>query len=157
MTSDSPDDARRRVIRELLAITTNDPEKQLSELQALRRMFHDELAEAVQPAINSVLRERDRDDVESRRALCSWANEKLRLLGLTVKDPQGRPSILFADARDADDSAGRYRLEHRDSTGRAVRTGTSPTVPELTLMSDPPRPEGLARRFRQPPKDGPAR
>lgn len=157
MTNDNLDDARRRAIHGLLATTAGDSEHRLEELQAVRQLFHDELASAAQPALNAVLREKDRDDVDARRGLCSWANKQLRLLGLAVNDGTGRPSILIADSRDAEDLVGRYRLEHRDSSGRAIRTLTSATLPDLTLMPDPPRTESLARGFRKWPKDDPSR
>lgn len=158
MTEDSTRDAWKRAFRESIPTKEQEPEQRLNSLSESRRLFYEELANASEAPFNAIMGEKDRGDLESRRALASWANERLRSLGLTVRCPRtGRPGILVVDTRDPDDTVGRYRIEVREPSGRMIRTLSSRTLPHLTLMEDSPRGESFARSFRRPSGDSPDR
>lgn len=142
----------RRVVRQHLAAQTGSLDERLAALLDARRAFHAELAAAATPVLNAMLQQRDDGLLESRRKLCSWVNETLRMFGLAIRCPKtGVPSIVIANPRDQDDDRGRFRLEHRDEAGRVARTFSSVDTPALDLMEDPPRREALARHPPPPP------
>lgn len=158
MTEDSTRDAWKRAFRDSSPTKEQEPEQRLNSLSESRRLFYEELAKASEAPLNAVIAEMDRGDLESRRALASWANERLRSLGLTVRCPRtGRPGILVVDTRDPNDTVGRYRIEVREPSGRMIRTVSARALPHLALMEDSPRSESFSRSFRRPSGDGPDR
>ena len=145
------------MLREQMTGSDEAPEARLAGLKKLRQAFHAELANVAGPALNALLRDKEGDDVDSRRRASSWANEQLKDLGLAFRCPRtGEPSILVVDQRDAKDAHGRFRLEHREVTGRNVRTLTTTDLPVFDLMEDRSRRESLARKHRRAP-EGPTR
>ena len=133
-------------------------ESAFARLQAASTTFHKELALAFEPLFNQKLREMPHDDLESKRRVCTWANEQLRMLGLTIRCPTTqRPAILVAIGSGESENAGRFRLETRDPDGRVARTVSSADVPELNLMEQPVREESFARSYRPRSKPEPRR
>lgn len=135
----------RRELRHHLRRVVEDAEADpLGALRAVRDQIQGDLAEIATPLINAEMRERDQGEYESRKSLCSWVNETLRSLGLAVRCPStDRPGILVANARDRSDWKGRFRFETRSTDGQVVRSMTSSTLPEVDLVPDRARPEGL--------------
>jgi hypothetical protein len=122
---------------------------QVRELRRLRTLAHEELAAAFESRFNAALQEMPQQDVDAKRLLCASANETLKSLGLSIRDPKtGLSAILVADTRSADDDRGRFRLEVRHPDGRVVRTLSSTELVEFELCEAPVRHEPLARRFR---------
>jgi hypothetical protein len=124
---------------------------------AMRRIFHEELAAALEPRLNAHLKTMAHDTYADKKALASWVNNELHYVqGLTIRCPRtDLPAILVTDIRDAETQASRFRLEVRSPDGRASKTYSSAKLPELKLMEDPPRNESLSRRVT--PLDGAGR
>ncbi len=113
---------------------------------AMRQVFHEELAWAMEPRLNEHLRNLPSATYEDKKALSSWANRELHYeLGLTIRCPRTRkPAILVADLRDARGEASRFRLSVPREGGRSEKTLSSVALPELNLMMDPPRREAFS-------------
>lgn len=137
-------------MQQSLTDRSTDYNGQVERLRALRSSFHEELAAAFEPIFNAALEAAPHEDLESKRALCTAANDTLKSLGLAIRCPRtGQPVIMVADNRYEGDEAGRFRLEMRARSGHhATRTLSSPTLVQFELMEDPARPEPLARRHR---------
>lgn len=113
----------------------------------LRHQMQSGLATALQDVFNARLGEMPKTDYRQKQALASWVNSQLRELGFAIQCPKtGRPAILIADLRDAEDQQGRFRLEIRTVEGRRIRTMSATELPSLTLIEDEPRAEGLSKK-----------
>lgn len=147
-----------RAMRRILSNPSVTYPQQVDRLRRLRNAFHDELATVFAPAFNDALQAMTHEDIDAKRALCSAANETLKSLGLSIRDPKTRhPAILVADFRSADEEAGRFRLEVREPSGRVIRTLSSPTLPKFELCEAPIRQESFARKFRGNDPNSPSR
>jgi hypothetical protein len=152
----------RSVLRRVLQHRLSDPAGgyagQVAALRRLRAAFHEEVAEAFAPVFNNALAASPHDDIETKRTLCSAANETLKSLGLAIRDPKtGNPAIVVADFRSADEDAGRFRLEVREPGGRVIRTLSSAALVEFELREASIRQEPLSRRLRGNDPEAPSR
>lgn len=148
---DSKEEWIRRCDERFRDSTAELPTDFCQSLQAaadLSRAFHQVLAEVLQPRLNAYVKTLPQETLADKRSIATWVNAELRKLGLTIRCPKtGNPAILVADTQDrVHGHITRFRLEARDDRGRNVRSCTSPTVPELELMKDPPRRESLSRK-----------
>ena len=136
-------------IGKLFASLPKDYPQARKAVGELSHSFHRGLADAIGPGFNAHLQTMPHDTYEEKQAISSWCNHELRNLRLAIRCPRThRPAILLADLRGHDDGASRFRLEIRDERGRKIRTYSSSELPAVDLMEDPPRREGLSRRWR---------
>lgn len=143
----------RAEFRRLLGRLAPDYDRRYAQLTALRHVAHEEIAQALQPVFDQRLHEMPQSDLESKRQLCSWANDQLKTLGLAVRcEKTGRPGILVANPYRVGDQGGRYRLELRDEGGRMSRSYSGNNLPPLRLMEHSIRREPFAAKYRQTPE-----
>jgi hypothetical protein len=115
-------------------------------LVELSHDFRQEVADVLQPRLNRQLQTMAQDTYEEKRLLASWVNNELHQIGLAIKCPKtGKPATLVADIRGGRTDSSRFRLDVRNDDGRHIRTVTVNQLPELELIEDEPRREGLAR------------
>jgi hypothetical protein len=118
-------------------------------LKALGRYFHEQMALALQPALNLHFKDVPQDTYEDKAALGSEVNTLLRDLHLTLRDQKtDLPAVLLADFKNAENRhVSRFRFQVRPPhSGKAIKTSVHRQLPDLELMEDPPRRESFARR-----------
>lgn len=120
-------------------------------LKQLGHEFKSAVAARLQPALNFHLQGLSHESYSEKQEIASWVNAQLHDLGLAIKCPKtGKPATLIADVRGGDDEYSRFRLDIRGDDGRHLRTYSSRELPELEIIENEPRVEGLARgRTRQ--------
>lgn len=144
------DEQTRRSVRALFETTPAEYESAMHRFAQLSRIFHSELARAVEPVINNRLRTLPpQHDVEAKRTLVADLHQALSILRLTIQHPEtGRPAYLSSVARDHLDTVGRFRIEDREDGGRRTSVYARSTLPELRLMEQPVKEEPLSRAGR---------
>jgi HEAT repeat protein len=143
----NPDALRRQKLKALIDATS--PRLYTSAAEAAKEFFSlgkQEFAQRLTPLLNTHLRRAPQDTYIEKQAIASWVNAELRALGLAIRCPKtGRPAILIADIRSGGAETSRFRLEVVNENGRRERTFTTAhNLPELELIEDSPRLEGLA-------------
>jgi hypothetical protein len=134
----------------LIAGLPDDYDARAAALATLRRVTHEEIAAALEPALNRRLEAMPHDDLMAKRELAIWTNEQIKRLGLAIRCKRtGRPAILLGAADKAGDTEGRFRLELRDEDNRVIRTLSKRRLPHLELMEHPVRAESFSARYRR--------
>jgi hypothetical protein len=106
--------------------------------------YRSDVAKRFTPIFNARFASTPHQSYEQKKALCRWANEQLRELGLAVKCPKtGLPAIYVADTGPHPER-GRFRLKVTTEDGKLRHTLTALEVPTVELMPDPPRREKFA-------------
>ena len=111
-------------------------EQFLSEVAKITEILLRALSSQTESRLNGYLKTAPKGTLADKRALASRVNRDLRELGLAIRCPvTGGESILLADARDVhDEEGGRFRIEHRDDSGRKYRTAISSDELNLQLV-----------------------
>jgi hypothetical protein len=117
--------------------------------------FRSDVAKRFTPIFNARFASTPHHSHEQKKALCRWANEQLRELGLAVTCPKtALPAIFVADTGPYPER-GRFRLKVTTAEGRFRHTLTALEAPTVELMPDRPRRENFAEWTRKGVK-GPA-
>ena len=149
MEEDGDERHQRAAVRTLLGDLPDGYVERYAKLKAVGRVFHDELAAALQPAVAADAQRLPGLDLAQRRGWASDRNEELRALHLAFRCPRtGRPAALIVDTKDADPSHMRYRFQVYEGS-RAVKTLTSTSLPQLEIVQDDLRVESLAHLGRR--------
>jgi hypothetical protein len=107
-----------------------------SVLLEAHRVFREELASALEPALNAHLATMPQHSYEEKKDLAKWINAELRQFGLAIRDPKsGGRSILQGNPGD-DPHIGRFRLDHTDNSGKRHYPVNAVVLPQLALMPD---------------------
>ena len=114
----------------------------------IRDIVGAELAICIAPSLNKQITETECPTLSSKRELCSWINNHLRVIGLAIRQPLG-PSIVIADPSGVDQNdSGRFRFETRDRNNEKTRSASMPSLSSIELVADRPRLEGRAKGAR---------
>jgi hypothetical protein len=142
-----PDAVRREKIKELIdEVSPRLYKSAAASARELVALTKQEIAHRLAPLLNKHLHGLKQDTYTEKQAIASWVNSELRSLGLAIRCPKtGRPAILIADIRSGGEESSRFRLEIVNEEGRRERTFTTAhELPDLELIEDSPRLEGLA-------------
>lgn len=111
--------------------------------------FREKLATRYGPQLAAFLRSLPIETLAEKRAAVHAVNLRLRSLGLAIRDPKtGLASRLVAHPGNHPER-GRFQLELLGDPPRR-RTVSTPDVPPLTLMPEPPEPGAEAFQQAQP-------
>jgi hypothetical protein len=133
-------------LRTVLAHLPEEYAARSTTLAEISHRFRSHLADALEPALNATVSSRPYGTLDEKRATAYWVNHELHQFGLAIRCPEtGLPAILVADFNSAKPSAGRFRLEVHDETGKMRRPVSSHTPFTFQLMEDIPRIEGSSR------------
>ena len=118
-----------------------------STYDAIRRdaeRFKGDLCTRLAPVFNARFVATPHGKYEQKKALCRWANDQLRQIGLAVRCPKtGLPAIFVADTGPYPER-GRFRLKVTMPDGRLRHTLSTLEAPTVELIPDPPRREKFA-------------
>lgn len=149
MVSAYKDELQRKIRAAVGPIFESLPEsypERFSWLTAARNAFHEELASALEPSLNSYLTQQKSEQYSDRENTAALINNDLWMLGLAIRGPKDRSAILKIDRPDQSSrEASLVRLVVGD---RRVRLPGSPSWPELELMRRPPDARDHIRYFR---------
>ncbi len=137
--------ARNKQIKEILESCPAKSYAELYEnLSELYAGLKNGMAVRLTPLFNQELQSRPHETYADKQALCAWASEQLRMLGLCIKSVNGSPAILVASYSNNPEEKGRFRIHERGPAGHQPISQTSVELPELELMASPSRDEGFA-------------
>jgi len=112
--------------------------------------FKAEIARQLEPALNAVVRSMPCSTLQDKQDIAVWVNQQARDLGLAVKSEKTQsPGVLFADLKDRQSNAARFRIDARGDDGRKVRSFLSYDLPYLELIEDAPRRETFVEQARR--------
>ena len=135
-------DARREKLRQWLDTRPNsdhDVEAVVRELTEMRRIFHEELAQRLQPSFGRWAEAQKFPAYESKQVFLRKANDFLAVLGLGFWDERSQSTGILVSSRRGMER-GAFQLEIRDGHGGAAPAWTSAELPPLRLA---PRAERL--------------
>jgi hypothetical protein len=137
-------------LNQLMHTLPEEPSQRLIEAQRLRLLFHERLALAVQPAVNGIASQHKSGCPENERNFAAELNDKMRMLGLTFREPRSlRPARLVVDTRGSEQGGDtRFRYCIRTDKGYWTNTNSSQDIPVLEVVPASPREENLARSVR---------
>ena len=128
---------RIRVLLEREAV--QDFNQEYTAAEELSHLVRLELIDRLEAPFNAAMQAGPRETYEDKKELAKWANDKLRRIGLAVKDPHGNPGILVGKMHPHSD-AGRFVVNAlADEEGRRQVTSTKAMGDELELTEAAPR------------------
>lgn len=149
----------RAQFRAIFAELPDSFEERYDKLSALRQVFTEELATAIQHHLNEYLSQQPQESLAEKAALASRVNQLVRRVGLAIQFPDSdRVGILVADTKGkAHSNVARLRLASRSELGTKSHKilATRGKLPPLTLVPDDPALRWWQGR-RQKDSDGPS-
>ncbi len=127
-------------IRELVTGLVSNVSPKYSErrdrLRAVSDAFRQEMAVALEAALNDHLQTLPQDTFEDKKTIAKYVNAELRRFGLALRGPSaGDPCILRADPG-GHPGRGRFQLDYTDGEGKRRYIKTSATLMPLELVAD---------------------
>lgn len=106
-----------------------------ARLKSLDTAVREEIARAIEPAINERVKTMPQATPEERRELAQWLNSELRSIArLAIRDhDSGQASTIFYDNK------GRWRFIYRDLLGNRHQPTGKTTLPYLDLLLEDSR------------------
>lgn len=131
---------------EIIALIPTDFAGAKAQLHAWLHRLKSEYAQALTAPFAHLMKTKPHATLKEKQALCMWANEALRSVGLAFccRHANGaiEPGVLVAEPYG---EQGRFRLFSKGKHGPQKKMHSSVEVPEFPLMPDEPRQEGRAR------------
>jgi len=124
-------------------------EERYSQLVALRQVFEETLAGALQDKFNEYIAQQPQDSYDERKLLSGHINKLMRGVGLGVQCRKtGLVGAIVADTKDAaHPETSRFRITVSTDTGKHTRMLSSRgPLPPLTIMPDDPEKRYRPRR-----------
>lgn len=124
---------RQAIAAFLFEQPSSDYDTALVQLQAANRLFREELAERLEPALNTFVKNASPESLHQRREIARRVNAELATLGLSLYSDRTH-SEAYLKANTADNATGRYQLMSMRKTGdwRAAESSVSHIPLRLT-------------------------